>query len=70
MIRALKGRGKVTVRLDDIMVDLTNSGQDGDFTADCLLIMKIKRPILFDFVPAGATGCIRKRPERKKKNNG
>ena len=34
MIRALKGRGKVTVRLDDIMVDLTNSGQDGDFTAD------------------------------------
>ena len=28
MIRALKGRSKVTVRLDDIMVDMTNYGQE------------------------------------------
>ena len=28
MIRALKNRGKVTERLDDIMVDMTNYGQE------------------------------------------
>ena len=54
------------------MVDITNFGQDEDFTADCLLIMnkKKKGPILFNLVPAGAMGCIRERPERKKRNNG
>ena len=28
MIRALKGRNKVTERLDDILVDMTNYGQE------------------------------------------
>ena len=43
MIRALKGHEKVTVRIDDIMVDVTNFGQDEVFIVDCVLIMKKKK---------------------------
>ena len=43
MIRTLKGHEKVTVRNDDIIVEITNSGQDEDFTADCLPSMKKKK---------------------------
>ena len=42
MIRTLKGHENVTVRNNDIIVEITNSGQDEDFTADCLLSMRKK----------------------------
>ena len=41
--RALKGHEKVTIRIVDIIVDITNIGHDEVFTADCLLTMKKKK---------------------------
>ena len=67
MIRALKGRNKVTVRIDDIMVDITNFGQDEDFTADCLLIMNRKKTNFVRFSSRWRHGLYPRTTRKKEK---
>ena len=58
------------VRIDDIMVDITNFGQEEVFIADCLLIVKKKKKdkvcsILFPLKPR----VVSTNDQKKEKKN-